>query len=134
MTPLAQRTFNTFVSGILISIGILSWLGAFYFIAIPNDPIPMAQKQLKIDLNSCQNSLNSINLRNVSITNGGKDLELFEPFPPLTGEMSYDEKNLTELMTRISLASSMCKLEIKEFCAGQGCNRNGIFLKLTQTN
>lgn len=132
MTPLAQRTFNTIASGILISIGILSWLGSFYFIAIPNEPMPVAQKQLKIDLNSCQNALSSINLRNVSITEGGKNIEIYEPFPSVTGDMAYDEKNLTELMTRVSLASSLCDLSLKEFCAGSGCARNGIFLKMSQ--
>lgn len=114
MTPEQKRKFNGVVGSFFLFIGILSWLFAWYFSVTPNPtkPAPIVSAP-SIDLASCRTLLSGLKY-NAWIS--GQDVVAFEP---LTSE-PYQQ------LQKASLAAVACKLPLKTFCMGEGCEQPGV--------
>lgn len=118
MTPEQKRKFNTSFGTVFMTFGVLAWGLAAYYAFTPNPPKPApAIMAPSVDLNSCRNALSSLGFM-VSVS--GDDITAFQAI----GE------NPREQLERTSVAALICKLPVKEFCMGEGCEKPGISITL----
>lgn len=114
MTPEQQKKFNTTFGGIFLSVGIIAWLLTFYFAMTPNAPAPAPMVAApSVDLESCRAALGQMGF-SASV----KDREV-------TAFQSLGESPKNQLETA-SIATLMCKLPLKSFCMGDGCDQPGL--------
>lgn len=118
MSPEQKRKFNTAAGGGFLAIGLFAWGLTAYFAFTPNPPkpVPVAAAS-KIDLASCRSLLTNLGY---SASVVGAEVTAFE-------ELGTDPRHQLE---RASLATTACKLPLKSFCMGEGCERTGINLTL----
>lgn len=114
MTPLQQRKFNTTLGGVFIAAGLLAWMLAIYFAVKPNEPAPAPVVGLvSIDTQSCRTAWSQLGYL-ATATN--TDVSAYEA-------LSADPK---EQLERATTAILLCKLPLRNFCMGQGCERPGV--------
>ncbi len=120
MSPEQRRKFNTAAGGLFIGAGVVAWALAVYFAVTPNPPkpAPTAGTAL-VDLGSCRSALSVLGYQ---ATLKGDEIEAFEP-------MGADPKDQLE---RASVATTMCKLQMKTFCVGEGCEKPGLSFTLAR--
>lgn len=114
MTPDQQRKFNTTFGGVFVAAGVLAWMLAIYFAVKPNDPAPAPVVGLTtIDLQSCRTAWAQLGyLASATET----DVNAYEAL----------SDNPKEQLERATTAVLLCKLPLRSFCMGQGCERPGV--------
>jgi len=119
MSPIQQQRFNTILGGTFLATGLVAWAMAFFFAVIPNEeaPAPVIAAPV-IDLNSCQAALRDLGY-SVTVENNS----LLSAFEPLTSEP-------LKQLEKASLAATVCKLPMRTFCMGEGCEAPGLTLTL----
>lgn len=116
MTPAQRRQFNTIFGGLFIGLGIIAWILTFYFAMTPNEPAPAPVLGApSVDLQSCRTALAQLGY---TATLKDHDVTAFEP-------LSANPKDQLE---RASTAALVCKLPLKAFCMGDGCEQPGLTL------
>ncbi len=115
MTPVQRRQFNTAFGGVFIGLGIIAWILTFYFAMTPNEPAPAPVIATSVDLQSCRTALAQLGY---TATLNDHDVTAFEP---LTA-------NPKDQLERASTAALVCKLPVKSFCMGEGCEQPGLTL------
>jgi hypothetical protein len=114
MTPDQQRKFNTTFGGVFIGAGILAWMLAVYFAVKPNDPAPAPVVGLTtIDVKSCRTAWAQLGYLTTATNT---DVSAYEAL----------SDNPKEQLERASTAILACKLPLRSFCMGQGCERPGL--------
>lgn len=118
MTPEQTRKFNTAFGGLFIGAGVLAWMLAVYFSVAPNEPAPApVVVNSSIDLGSCRNTLAELgytaNVQDGSVT----------AYEPLTADPQAQ-------LNRATVAALVCRIPMKSFCMGEGCEQPGLTLVL----
>ncbi len=118
MTPEQSRKFNTAFGGLFIGAGVLAWMLAIYFAVAPNEPAPApVMVSSSIDLGSCRNTLAELGytatMQDGSVT----------AYEPLTTDPQAQ-------LNRATVAALVCKIPMKSFCMGEGCEQPGLTLVL----
>jgi len=117
MSPEQKRKFNTTFGGVFLATGIFAWALTAYFAVTPNPPKPApVASGVTIDLASCQNSLRALGY---AVTMKDKDITAHEA-------LSLEDPK-TQL-DRATVAATVCRLPMKTFCMGQGCEKPGVTL------
>lgn len=118
MTPEQKRKFNTVFGGIFLGTGIVAWMLTVYFAVSPNAPAPAPVLSApSVSLTSCRDALSQLGYQ---VTLKEPDVTAFEP-------LSADPK---EQLDRASVAALVCKIPMKSFCMGEGCEQPGLTLVL----
>lgn len=118
MSPEQKRKFNTTFGSLFFGVGLLAWGLTIYFAVTPNDPMPAPTVgESQIDPVSCRTALSTLGYE---VTTQGADIVAFEP-------LSSQPKQQLE---RATMVSGLCKLPLKEFCMGEGCERPGVSITL----
>ncbi len=120
MSPEQRRKFNTAAGGLFIGAGVIAWALAAYFAVTPNPPkpVPVAGGAV-VDIGSCRSALSVLGYQaNLK----GEEVEAFEP-------LGTDPKTQLD---RASVATTMCKLQLKTFCMGEGCEKPGLSFTLAR--
>lgn len=114
MTPEKKRKFNTIAGSAFLTIGLLAWGLTVYFAVTPNPPKPTpVQPTAVVDLASCRSVLTSMGF---SASVVGREVSVFE-------ELTSNPK---VQLDRVTMAEAVCKLSLKSFCMGEGCDRVGV--------
>ena len=118
MTPIQQQKFNTIVGGVFIGAGVLAWLITVFFSVMPNEkaPAPVTMEP-HVNMVSCQAAMAQLGYQT---TLKVSDLELYEPFG----------SDVQAQFEKASIAWSLCQVPVREFCAGEGCEKPGISMTL----
>lgn len=120
MSPEQKRKFNTVFGGVFMATGIFAWALTAYFAVTPNAPKPApVVSGTTIDLSSCQNSLRALGYE---ATLKNKDVTAYEQLSPTDPKQQLD---------RATIAATVCRLPLKSFCMGEGCERNGVTIVVT---
>jgi hypothetical protein len=115
MSPEQKRKFNTVFGGVFMVTGIFAWALTAYFAVTPNPPKPApVMAGATIDLASCQNSLRALGY---AVTMKDKDITAHET-------LSLDDPKAQ--LDRATVAATVCRLPMKTFCMGQGCEKAGV--------
>ena len=114
MTPQQQRRFNTTFGGVFVAAGLLAWMLAIYFAIKPNEkaPAPVIAAPT-VDLQSCRAAWSQLGYL---ATATATDVTAYEA-------LSADPK---EQLDRATTAILLCKVPLRSFCMGQGCERPGL--------
>lgn len=120
MSPEQKRKFNTVFGSVFMATGVFAWALTAYFAVTPNPkrPAPVV-RSLSIDLPSCQKTLISLGYE-ATIKN--KDVTAHEMLSATDPKGQLD---------RATIASTVCRLPMKSFCMGEGCERPGVTLVVT---
>jgi hypothetical protein len=120
MSPEQKRKFNTVFGSVFITTGIFAWALTAYFAVTPNPkrPAPVVHG-LAIDLPSCQKTLTSLGYE-ATIKN--KEVTAHEMLSATDPKQQLD---------RATIAATVCRLPMKSFCMGEGCERPGVTLVVT---
>lgn len=122
MTPEQQRKYNTIFGSVFLGVGVVAWLLTAYFAVTPNTPRPFPVLNApSIDLPSCRNALSTLGYQ-VSVT--GNDVTAFEALTD----------NPKQQLERATLAASICKIPLKSFCMGEGCEQPGVTIVVSRPN
>lgn len=98
--------------------GIVAWLLAVYFAAVPAQPAPHPVIGTpSVDVNSCRTALTQMGF---SATVKGNEITAFEA---LSSEPRLQ-------LEKASVAAVLCKIPMKSFCMGEGCAQPGMTLVL----
>jgi len=122
VSPEQKRKFNTVFGGMFIATGIFAWALAAYFAVTPNPPKPApVVNGTSIDVPSCRNTLRALGYE---VTVKGKDITAYES--------AITEPKLQ--LDRATVAATVCRLPLKSFCMGEGCERPGITIVVASNN
>lgn len=120
MTPEQKRKFNTVFGGIFFAVGSIAWALTAYFAVTPNPPRPHpVLNSASVDLASCRTALGSLGYQ-ASV----KDNDV-TGYEPLSGNPKLQ-------LERATLAASVCKMSLKSFCMGEGCEQPGVTVVVTR--
>lgn len=120
MSPEQQRKSNTVLGGVFLGTGAVAWILALFFAVVPNPPVPTpVSGASKVDLSSCRAALTELGY---TATLEGPRIRLFEP---LTASPK-------EQLEKASIAATVCKLQMKEFCMGTTCQNPGLSMILIE--
>lgn len=120
MSPEQKRKFNTFFGSLFLISGLAAWGLSSYYAVTPNAPMPAPVSGAKIiDLKSCEVTLKSLGYTKVSVKKS--DVIAHEAM----------SSNPQEQLYKASIASTVCKLDMKYFCIGGGCPQQGLTIILT---
>ena len=134
-SPEQKRKFNT-IAGSLFSFGSLIFLSfAVYFILVPADPLPTpVLNATRVDPNACVDVLRQMEL-NVTYKPNDPFIVAASSLP---STLSPDAARLH--LDKMSLATTVCKYPMHEFCMGLTCIPSngsadgaltpGVFIKL----
>ena len=115
MSPEQKRKFNTVFGGVFMVTGIFAWALTAYFAVTPNPPKPApVVSGVTIDLASCQSSLRTLGY---TVTMKDKDITAHE-------ELSIPDPKAQ--LDRATVAATVCRLPMKSFCMGTGCEKPGV--------
>ncbi|MDO8416274.1 MAG: hypothetical protein Q7S87_08705 [Agitococcus sp.] len=118
MTPEQNRKFNTTFGSVFLCVGALAWSLTVYYALVPNPPAPLPSFDgAKVDIASCRTALESWGYR-AQLLNG--DVTAFES---LSGSPQLQ-------LDKATMAITVCKLPLKSFCMGEGCEAPGLTLVL----
>lgn len=118
MTPEQKRKFNTVFGGIFLGVGIVAWMLTVYFAVSPNEPAPAPVAGApSVNLASCRDALAQLGFQ---ATLKDQDLTAYEPL----------SANPKDQLDRASIAALVCKIPLKSFCMGDGCEQPGMTLVL----
>lgn len=95
----------------------LAWAGAVYFAMVPKKELPPPVQASQVDVGSCKAALSELGY---SVIERGDDLSLSEALSPFPQQQ----------LEKASLAAVLCKTEMRSFCMGEGCERQGLVLTL----
>lgn len=120
MTPEQKRKFNTVFGSVFLVGGFAAWALTAYFAVTPNPPRPFpVLNSASVDLASCRSALGALGYQ---ATMKDRDVIAFEPL----------SDNPKQQLERASLAASVCKLPLKSFCMGEGCEQPGVTVVVTR--
>ena len=123
MSPEQKRKFNTVFGSVFLVTASVAWGLTAYFAFTPAPPKPApVHREPVVDLGSCQKALQALGYQ-VSIVNS--EVLVYEPLEPLL------EGNQRQL-EKSTAAVSVCHLNLKEFCMGEGCDRPGLNFTLAR--
>ncbi len=118
MTPEQKRKFNTVFGGVFLGTGIVAWMLTMYFAVSPNEPAPAPVIGApSVNMTSCRDALAQLGY---NATLKDQDVTAFEA-------LSTDPK---DQLDRATVAALVCKVPMKSFCMGDGCDQPGITLVL----
>lgn len=118
MTPEQKRKFNTTAGSIFIALGLIAWGMTMYYAFVPNPPMPtQAHNAPVVDINSCASTLNTWGYQ-TKIIDG--EISIFEQLT------TFPEQQLD----KATMAIAVCKLDLKTFCMGEGCEEPGVSFTL----
>lgn len=121
MTPEQKRKFNTFFGSAFLGAGLIAWGLTAYFAVTPNPPKPVPViGAATVDLGSCRSVLGSLGYE---ATVSDPTVTAYEPL----------SANPQEQLQKATLAAAVCKLPLKSFCMGDGCERPGLTLVVYRT-
>lgn len=120
MSPEINRKFNIGAGSFFLVMGLAGWALAGYYAATPNEakPHPVTAEN-KIDLGSCRALLGTLGY-SASITAKKDAVRAYEGF----------KESAKDQLERATLAMGLCKLPLKSFCMGEGCDTPGISFEL----
>lgn len=121
MSPEQKRKFNTVFGSVFLASAAVAWGLTAYFAFTPAPPKPApVHREPVVNLGSCQMVLQSMGYQ-VSIVNN--EVVAHEP-------LSDDPQRQLDKSTA---AVNVCRLSLKEFCMGEGCERPGMSFTLART-
>lgn len=114
MSPEQKRKFNTTFGAIFMTTGLAAWGLTAWFAITPNPPKPAPViNAAVIDLASCSQALRHMDYE-VSVKD--KDVIAFQSLKTAPKEQ----------LQEATVAATMCRLPLKSFCMGEGCERPGM--------
>lgn len=114
MSPEQKRKFNSVFGGVFMASGLVAWGLTAWFAITPNPPKPAPViNAATIDMASCSQSLIRLGYQT---TVKDKEVTAFE-------QLMADPK---DQLQRATVASTLCRLPLKSFCMGEGCDKPGV--------
>jgi hypothetical protein len=118
MSPEQKRKFNTGVGSIFLGLGAIGWGLTAYYALVPNPPAaPMIAEAPKVDIASCRAALDSWGYQATQVKDTVLAFENLAPNPQLQ-------------LDKATMAVVVCKLPLKSFCMGEGCETPGLSFSL----
>lgn len=117
MNAYKKSADNKFYGSILLTLGLIAWVGAVYFSVVPKKELPPPIQASQVDLASCKSALSELGF---SVIERGDDLSISEALSAFPKEQ----------LEKASLAASICKTEMRSFCMGEGCERQGLVMTI----
>ena len=117
MKPETARRFNVTLGSLLLFLGALALgVGAFTAMTPAPAPKPLHVELPKTVLQSCSAALLGLNQGFQPVVSNNSVFVML----PKSSEMNYDD-----VLAKATLAMTVCKLGMTEFCFGESCPRPG---------